>query len=199
MRWVVATAVAAAVVGALAPFVRDSLLIGHPAVVGAFTDNETVYRVLLTSSAGLTGLAMGGVAAVNIGRIGRDSGKMRPALWVATSIAAIWAIAAFGATVDYSAGDGTLANGPFKAIIWSALAVVSAVVIFRLVSSRWDRPELAALVIDLEGEGADLQPAIAKALEDPTLQVLTSPDGELLLNEAGEEASPDEVPDGRAG
>ena len=196
--WVLATAVAAAGVGALAPFVRDSLLVGHPTVVGAFTNSETGYRVLLASSAGLTVLAIGGVAAVNISRIGRASGQLRPALWVGTSIAAIWAVAAFGAAVDFSGGDGTLASGPFTAIVWGALVGVPPAVIFRLVSSRWDRPELATLVIDLESEGADLQHAIAKALEDPSLQVLTSPDGEQLLNEAGEEISPGRIPDDRA-
>ena len=196
--WVLAGAVAAAFIGALAPLVRDSLLIGHPTVVGAFTNDETVYRVLLTSSAGFTFLAMGGVAAVNIGRIGRVGRKMRPALWFASSIAAVWAIAALGTAFDYSTGDGTLANGPFKAVTWSALAVVPALVILRLVISSWDRPELATLVIDLESEDADLQRAIARALEDPTLQVLTSPDGELLLNEAGEEVSTDQIPDDRA-
>ena len=135
---------------------------------------------------------------MNIGRIGRASRQIRPALLVAAAVAAIWTIAALGAAVDYSGGEGTLASGPFNAIIWSALAVAPAVVIFRLVSSSWNRPELAALVIDLESQGADLQPAIAKALEDPSLQMLTSPDGELLLNEAGEQVSPDEFSDGRA-
>ena len=60
-RWVLAASVAAALAAALAPSVRDSLLIGHPTVVGAFTNSETVYRVLLASSAGLTVVAMGGL------------------------------------------------------------------------------------------------------------------------------------------
>lgn len=133
---VVAMAVAAAAAGALAPFVRDSSLIGHPTL--ALADNETTYRVLLASSAGLAAVAMGGVAAVNIGRIGRASEKVRPALWAAASVAAAWAIAALGIAIDSSAGHGTLASGLFTAVTWSALALVPVVVMFRLLISKWD-------------------------------------------------------------
>ncbi|MGI9599260.1 MAG: sensor histidine kinase [Acidimicrobiales bacterium] len=197
-RWVAAAAVAAAVLGALAPFVGDSLRIGHPAVVGALTDNAGLYRLLLASSAGLTVVAMTGVAVVNAGRFGLTGGWSKPALWITTSIAAVWSLAALGAAVDYGLGDGTLASGPFEAVTLAAAAAIPAAVLFRLVVSRWERPELAALVIDLEGEGVDLQPAVAKALDDPTLQVLTSPDGDHLLNDSGDQVSSDDIGDGRA-
>lgn len=194
-----AIAGAAALVGAIAPFFRDASLIGHPATVWAFTDNEPAYRVLLASSAVLTVLAMSAIAAVSLTRVHSVGQNLRPALWAAISIAALWAIAATGTAADYGTGDGTLAGGPFRAVALVALALVPAVVIVRVVTSSWNRPELATLVIDLESEGgADLQPAIARALEDPTLQVLTSPDGGVLLNDDGERVSPDELPDGQA-
>lgn len=198
-RWQLWIAGAAAVVGVSAPFVRDSELIGHPQILGAFTDNETIYQTLLVSAAGLTVVAMGGVAAANLTRVQRVGVNMRPALWAAASIAAVWAIAAVGAAVDYGTGDGTLAEGPFRVVTLVALALVPAVVLLRFITSSWDRPELATLVIDLESEGgADLQPAVARALEDPTLQVVTSPDGHVLLNDDGERFSPDALPDGQA-
>lgn len=197
-RWLRVVALVAGVVGAVAPFFRDSSLIGHPRVVGTLTDHESVYRVLLTSSAGLTALAIGGVAVVNIGQLGRLTGQVRQGLWLAISVATVLAVAALGAAIDFGTGDGGLASGPFKAITWSAYALVPAAVVFGLIVSRWGRAELAELVIDLESEGADLQPAISKALEDPSLQVLVSPDGSMLLNETGEEVSPDDLLKGRA-
>ena len=63
----------------------------------------------------------------------------------------------------------------------------------RQVASRWDRPELAGLVVELESGGGALQPAVARALEDPSVQVLTSPDGERLLDEHGGAVTLDEV------
>ena len=196
--WVVAAALAAAIVGAAAPLVRDASLIGHPTVMGAFADNESAYRALLSCSAGLAALVMAGVAIINVGTVRRTSAPMRPALWASISVAAVWATAALTAAVDYGYGEGTLASGPMTAVTLAALIAIPALVVFRLVSSSWARSELATLVIDLESEDTALQPAIAKALEDPALQVLTSPDGLMLVDDGDHEVSPDALAPGRA-
>ena len=73
------------------------------------------------------------------------------------------------------------------------LAAAPVVIALRQVASRWDRPELAGLVVELESGGGALQPAVARALEDPSVQVLTSPDGQRFLDEHGGAVTLDEV------
>ncbi len=136
---------AAAAAGALAPFVRDASLIGHPGVVGSFVDGEAPYRVLLASAAGLGAAAMAVVATRNLRGIGDAGQRRRPTRWAAATIAATWAVAALAAAVDFAVGDGSVAAGPASAIIWSALAVAAAVVVVRLIIS---------LVAQLEEVGA---------------------------------------------
>ncbi len=144
-RWLLATAVAAAAAGVLAPFTRDAALIGHPDVLGAFVDGEAPHRVLLAASAGLGAVAMAIVAARNMRALNGAGAKVRPTLWAATAIAAAWAAAALTAAVDFGVGDGTVAGGPATAVIWAALAVAAAVVVVRLI---------IALVAQLEEVGA---------------------------------------------
>lgn len=197
-RVVLGTAVVAGLAAALAVFVLDVTPIGHPEVIGAVADSEPLYRVLMAGAGVLTGLAMGGVAVSNLRRVASATGQMRQALWAAASVAGIWAIAGLGAALDIGTGDGTLAGGTFAALAWAALAVVPAVVVFRILVTEWGRPELAALVIDLEAESGDLQPAISRALDDPSLQVLSSPDHKHLVDGTGLEVAVDELPASRA-
>ena len=191
-------AAGAAIAGVVAPFVRDATLIGHPALAGAVADNETMYRLLLTVSAVLTAVALGIVAVVVLRGVERAGLQLRPPLWGIAVIALIWGLSAGGAAVDLALGDGLWANGPFRAASLSAVALLPGAAVFQLAAQRWSRPELAALVIDLESDGAELQPAIAKALGDPTLQVLTSPDGLSLHSDAGNVIDPDRLPAGRS-
>ncbi|MDH3570835.1 MAG: histidine kinase, partial [Gemmatimonadota bacterium] len=77
-----------------------------------------------------------------------------------------------------------------------SLALVPVVVGLRLFTARWDRPELAGLVVDLGSAPGELQPAVATALEDPSVQVLHTLDGERLLDEGGRAVTEaDLVPD----
>ena len=194
---VTATAVAAGTVGILAAFARDSATIGHPAMPALIADDTTALRTLLASSAALTALAMFAVAVLTL-RQSRAHASIHQIDWVAGTVAIIWALIATGKAADYSLGNGTLAGGPFQAATWSAVAAVAVVVNFRLISSKWDRPEVATLVIDLETDGADLNVAVAKALGDPSLLVLTSPDGVALTGPSGETVDADDLPDNRA-
>ncbi len=195
---VLGTAVASGLAAAAAVFVLDATPIGHPEVFGALTDNESLYRALMAVAGVLTGAAMGGVAAINIRQIALTTGQMRQALWANVAVAGMWGIAALGSALDISTGDGTLASGVFAAVTWTALAAVPAVTVLRILVTQWGRPELAALVINLESEDGDLQPAIARALNDPSLQVLTSPDDERLVDRDGHEVAVDELTDDRA-
>ena len=196
--WLLGGAVVAAVVGALAPMARDAALIGHPDVLGAFANDETLYRVLLAISAGLVALVMAGVAVVHVRSL-EDAGRWaRPAGLAAVVVAVVWAASGLGSTLDFSlGGDGALAGGVLAVSTWAAFAAVPAVTAFGVASLRWDSTELASLVIDLESEGSDLQPAVARALEDPSLQILMSEDGETLVDDAGVAVAVDDLPAGR--
>lgn len=192
-----AAAAVAALTGAVAPFARDASLIGHPTALGSFADSAGLYRTLLAASFGLGGAAMAGVVVLNIQQIRSAERWRRPAAWAAVAVATVWAAGAFGSALDYAAGDGGWASGACAAAVASAVAAVPVVVAFGLVSSRWDRPELAGLVIDLETDGAELGPAVAKALEDPSIEVFTSLDGETLFDDSGTEVNIDDLPTGR--
>ncbi len=196
LLWVLAGA--AVIVGALAPLARDAARIGHPPVLGAFADDPTLYRTLLSLSAALVGATLAGVAAVNVVDVRRLSRWRRPPRWAAVAVAGIWAAAALGSAADYAVGDGTWAGGSLRGVAWVAFGAVAAVIALELFASRWDSPELASLVIDLDAQGSELQPAVARALEDATVKVVTSDDGETLLDESGAEIVPDELPAGRS-
>lgn len=88
------------------------------------------------------------------------------------------------------------ARRPLGAITLSALAAVPAMVIFRQVTASRSRQEHVPLVIDLQNGDADLEPALALALDDPSLQLLTSPDGESLVDGAGRTIAADDPGDG---
>ena len=195
---VVALAGVGGVVGALAPFVRDAALVGHPAIPWSVADDAGLYRGMLTSAEALVG---GGMAvlvvsvAVSIRRVSR---WRRPPLVVSAGLALLWAASAAGSAIDYSIGDGSLAGGALSVASWSALTAVPLLVTFQLVAPRWDRPELANLVIDLKTEGADLPKAVARALDDDSLQLLTSTDGRRLEDDRGRSFTDGKLPEGRA-
>ena len=183
--WALGAAGAAAVVAAVAPFTRDAALIGHPDVIGSIADSAGAYRVLLAGSAALTAIAMVLVAVIGAADLRHASRWRHAPMWLGIGVASAWAISAVGSALDYSFGEGTWAGGPLRATSLGSLALVPAVIGLRIVTSRWDRPEVAGLVVDLGSASGGLQPAVAKALEDPSVRVLLSPDGEQLLDQGG--------------
>lgn len=193
-----AVAVGGAVLGGLAPLVRDPAAIGHPSLWLELADNETAYRALLGTSAGLVALAMAAAVFVTAQTIRPGPVQLRQAKGLVTLVAALWAVAAAGSALDQATGDGSLAGGPFRGLMLAAWIALPLAVVFRLAVVSWARPELAALVIDLETEGVDLEAAIARALDDPSLQLLLSPDGEHLVDGTGHELMTDELPEGRS-
>ena len=193
-----AAATLAAGVGAVAPLTRDAALIGHPDLLVRLADSGDAYRALLASAALLTGLALTLAVLVLVRHLRVETRWRRPPHGAALAVAGAWGIGAFGAALVYAAGDGGWGGDALLAVGLTALAAVPVVTGFRLVSAQWHQPELAGLVIDLDSGGGALQPAVARALEDPTVEVLTSPDGARLYNEAGTALRSDRVPAGRA-
>ena len=183
----------AAGMGAIAPLTRDATLIGHPGVLGSLVDSAGAYRGLLGSSSLLAGAALTLVVLVTVQQLRTESRWRHPPQWAALAVAVVWAPAVVGSALDYGIGDGSWAGGALNAVALAGLAAVPVVVALQQVTARWDRPELAGLVIELESGGGELQPAVARALEDPSVQVLTSPDGERLLDEHGEVVTIDDV------
>jgi signal transduction histidine kinase len=196
--WAIGAAAAAAGGAVVAPFTRDAAVIGHPSVLGSIADSSGLYRLLLAASAGLTALSMLLVVVVVVGRLRRASGWLHAPIWLGVATAAVWTAAATGSAIDYSFGEGVWAGGPLRAATLGSLGLVPVVLGLRLVVSRWDRPELAGLVVDLGAAPGGLQPAVAKALEDPSVRVLASLDGEQLLDEDGSAVAGDALPLGRS-
>ncbi|MFW2334074.1 histidine kinase [Ilumatobacter sp.] len=196
-RWLLAAAGAAVAVAVVAPFTRDATRIGHPAVVGGFADSESTYRTLLAVSAVLVGLAFAGVATLSILRLRSLSRWRRPPEWVVLAAATLWSLAAIGSAIDHAFGDGASAGGSLRAAGWVAFGTVGFAIALDLVSSRWDNPELANLVIDLDAEGSELRSAIARALEDASVELVTSDDGETLIDETGAAITAGQLPQGR--
>ena len=188
----------AAGLGTVAPFTRNATLIGHPSVFGLLADSAAIYRVLLGGSSLLTGGALAFVGVTMVRQLGAESRWRRPPQWAALGVATVWALAAAGSALDYGTGDGALAGGGLHALALITLAAVPVVVGFRLVAERWDRPELAGLVIELGSGGGELGPAVARALEDESVQVLVSGDGVRLVDEQGRPAAIDDLAPGRA-
>ena len=182
----------AAGLAAIAPLTRDATLIGHPSVLGGFVDSAQAYRGLLVGSSFIAGTALTLVVLAMVQQLRVESRWRHPPQWAALAVAAVWVPAALGSSLDYGIGDGSWAGGALSTIGLALLASVPVVIAFRQASSRWDRPELAGLVIEIES-GGGLQPAVARALEDPAVQVLTSPDGERLLDEHGQLVNIDNV------
>ena len=175
----------AAGVGGIAPLARDATSIGHPGVIGGFVDSAGVYRGLLFGSSLLTGVALTMVVLVAVHHLHTESRWRHPPQWATLVIAASWGLIAFGSSLDYGIGDGNGGGGALQTATLAVVAGVPLVIAFRQTTSRWDRPELAGLIVEIES-GVGLQPAIARALEDPSVQVLTSPDGERLLSDTGD-------------
>ena len=179
-------AVLAAGLGGIAPLTRDATLVGHPSVLGSFVDHAGAYRGLLVSSSLVAGVALTLVVLAMLHQLRTESRWRHPPQWAALVVAAAWAPAVFGSSLDYVIGDGNWGDGALNTVALAVLAAVPVVIAFRHATSRWDRPELAGLVIELDSGGSELQPAVARALEDLSVQVLTSPDGARLLDEHGE-------------
>lgn len=196
-RTVLLTAVIAALLGAAAPFTRDATLIGHPSVSGALTDSAATYRGLLGGSALLTAISLSLLTMGMVRQLGAESAWRRPPEFAALLVAVVWAVAAAGAAIDYGVGEGALA-GALQGVALVSLAAVPVVLVFRLVTARWDRPELAGLVIELGSGPDDLRSAVGRALEDPTVEVLHSPDGVQLLDERRNQIAVDDLAPGRA-
>jgi len=135
----------------------------------------------------LSGLALSFVAASMVRQLGSESSWRRPPESAAILVVIAWAFAAFAAAPDYAVGSGAWAGGGLQAVAVVSLAAVPIVLGFRLVTARWDQPELAGLVVELGSGGDDLRVAVARALEDPSIEVLVSPDGSRLLDEHGGE------------
>jgi signal transduction histidine kinase len=195
--WIWALAIAGAALAAAAPFARDATIVGHPSLVAQFVDDESLYRALLTSSAVLVGAAMAGVAALNISDGVRVSRWRRPVRWGAAAVAVVWAGASFGSAIDSAIGVGAWAGGSLLAGWLFAFAAVPVVMALGLLTARWDNAGLANLVIDLDAENSDLEQAVANALEDPSIRLVTSDDGVTLRDDAGHVVDPDCVPAGR--
>jgi len=191
--WAIGAAVTAAAAAAAAPFTRDAALIGHPNVVGSIVDSDSAYRVLLAGSEALSAMAMVLIAFIGVAELRRASRSRHAPVWFGIAVASAWAIAAGGSAVDYSLGHGSWAGGSLGVAELSSLALVPVVMGLRLVTSRWDRPELAGLVVDLGSASGELQPAVAAALEDPSAQVLHSVDGERLLDEDGQTVAEEDL------
>ena len=196
--WAIGAAGAAVAAAAVAPLTRDAALIGHPEMLWSIVDNSGLYSVLLAGSAALTALSMLLVVLVAVGQLSKASGWLHAPIWLGIVAASVWAIAATGSSFDYSLGEGTWAGGPLRAAALGSAGLVPVVIGLRLVTARWDRPELAGLVVDLGAASGGLQSAVVKALEDPSVQVLVSLDGERLLGEHGQAVAEGELPADRS-
>jgi len=184
-RWVTLVAAAAMVLSGVAPLFRDAALVGHPQLWGSITDNESAYRALLVGASALTGVAMGAVAVIAARNAGRALKGRRPTVWLAALAGMIWSFGAIGSAIDYTNSAGTWAGGPFSACTLVGAALVPAVAFARVLGNQWDSAGIAALVVDLESQDAELGIAVARALDDPSLVVVTSPDGQVLLDDDG--------------
>lgn len=196
-RTILAAAAAASLLGMIAPLTRDATLISHPALYASVIDNETTYRVLQASSFAIAGAALLTVSAVAVATVKRAMRRQRAQRWSVAVLAAVWGLSASGSAIDFALGNGEWADGPLAAGALSALTVVPAVVIIGVVAARWDRPGINRLVIDLDADSAQLAPAVAAALGDPTLEVLVSPDGHQLVTETGTVIDPEDIAETR--
>ena len=196
-RWALALAGGGSVAAALAVVTRDPVLIGHPSI-GLLTDDDRALRLALVIAALAATAAMTIATSVHIG-IGRAGGHWRrPQHVVAAGATSTWALASGFAVLDLTIGSGRLAAGALQGVVLTVVAAVPAVVVFRHVSSRWDRPELAGLVIDVGAGGTDLGHAVRRALDDESARVLVSPDGIALADDQATTVDPDALATGRA-
>ena len=187
----VALGMVAAAVGVAAPLTRDSGAIAHPVLFGLVADSERWYRFLQTVSLGMTGAAVLAIVGLALAPGRRAGGEHLAYRLSAAIVATAWGLGAIASAVDFARGDGGWAHGAAGAVVSAALTLVPAVAVVGMVSSRWDRPGIARLVIDLETEGAQLDAVVAVALQDPTLQVLVSPDGHHLATQMGTAVDPE--------
>ncbi|MCP3855837.1 MAG: hypothetical protein GY745_24105 [Actinomycetia bacterium] len=185
--------IAASVIGMAAPLTRDASLIAHPALYGSVVDSESAYRVLQALFFGVAGAAFSAVMVAAIVPVKATPRRQRAHRFGVAIVAAALGLGAMGSSVDYAVGDGGWAHGPLAAVAASGLALLPAVAVVGMIASQWDRPGIARLVIDLEADGARLDAAVAAALEDPTLQVLVSPDGHHLATQEGVAVHPEEL------
>ncbi len=194
-RSALATATLGAGLAAVAVLVRDPTTIGHPTVGGV--DEEVAYRAVLSISA-LSAVAAMSMTAWSQVRLVHVVGVWRrPPHVAAIAVAATWAIAAVVAFVDLASGGGWAATGALLGVMMAMAGAVPFILLFRHVSSRWDRAELAGLVIDIGAGGTDLDRAVRAALDDDTAVVWSSPDGAHLVDDDGNHTD-DDLAVGRA-
>jgi len=197
-RWLVPAAVAVPIAGAIAMLLMDPARIGHPPVSMLLADDAEVFRTVSAGVALLAAVVMGAVAAVVLRRRPAWRPLGDPAPWVVLATAAIWAaVGAIGA-VDLTVGDAALSGEALPAGWLVAVALVPVGSALTTVYGRWDRAELADLVVDLEGGGGDLQPAVARALGDDSLRLLRWSDDMGGLVDSGGRVIDEEVGEGRS-
>lgn len=186
-----------AVLAASTPWLMDATTIGHPDVLLGGAAAETWYRVSSVLSGGLAGAAfviVVGAASVGWSRLGS---RHRTTAAGTALLGGVFAVVGIGSAVDHAIGDGGWAHGPLAAMWWAALCVLPALVLFDLLTSTWSHSEITRLVIDLESDGAELGEAIAAALGDPSLELLTSDDGTVLVDSSGAIVGPEPLDDTR--
>ncbi len=181
-----AAAIAVPITTAVALLLVDPSRIGHPRFSSLIADNPEIFRTASAGVALLTAVTMGTVAARVLRRrsVWRPLGD--PAPWVVLGTATLWAaVGAIGA-IDLAVGDAALSGGALPAGWLVATALVPIGSGLNTVYGRWDRADLADLVVDLKEGGGDLQPAVARALGDESLRLLRwSDDVDGLVDEAG--------------
>lgn len=189
-RAMVATAAVAAAVAALAPLTRDTTRIGHPAVVARIADDDGVHRLVLSASAALFAGVLIWLAVAVLANLRTARRPQSVHHMAAVVVAAMWAIGATGSAIDAAVGTGRWLGGAGAVCSAVAIAGVPLVVGLGLLSRRWDRPGLERLVIDLETDAAQLDQAVARALDDPTLVVLVANTDGCLAGPSGEIVDP---------
>ncbi|MCP3937337.1 MAG: hypothetical protein GY708_18445, partial [Actinomycetia bacterium] len=189
----VAAGAAAAGLAALATLTRDADLIAHPALYGSIADSETVYRSVLVASFALSGATFGVVALLTLAPLRRAIRGNRSYPWSVVGLTAIWAMAGIVSSIDYAVGSGSWAHGAMAVVTSTLLILVPAVAVLGIIAARWHHPWIERLVIDLEADNAQLDRAVAAALEDPAVDILVSPDGRRLETQAGLGIDPQEL------
>ncbi len=187
--------VAAAGFGA-ATFALDPRAIGHPSLPALADEGSATLRATLALAAICTAVAFSVVVAEH-GRLlrphaDRTVGWSRPARAAAAVVATLGIVVAIVTAIDVVDGDAQFAGDVGRGAALVLLCAIPPVALFRAVSARWDRPELAGLVIELEAGAASLDHAVSAAIGGP-VAVLRSPDGKLLVDSAGEVVDPESL------
>ena len=197
-QWLIPASVVVPIAGTVAMLLVDPVRIGHPSVSALLTDDPEVFRTVSAGVALLAAVTMGAVVVLVLLRRRAWQPRGDPAPWVVLAGAGLWvAVGAIGA-IDLTVGDAALSAGAIPAGWLVAVALVPVGSALTTVYGRWDRAELADLVVDLEGGTGDLQPAVARALGDDTLRLFRWSDDMDGLVDSGGRVIDDEVGEGRS-